>query len=408
MHSGVLTTAGSGCLLAACMPVVCLRRWNPAPLALAHVVSQRTAAPRAQELKLSELGCAALVPQALAQPSMPRLRVLDLYIDQGGGPSVEAFAPLWAAPWFSQLQELSLATDQGFGGPGLGPLRAAPLQRKLRIEMYHGAAAADGRALATAALPALRELRLHIVENGFMDSLAAAPWLGQIEWLVMGAGDEGPFGDLAAADGRALAAAPLTSIKRLGIGGVAPGFMVACAAAAWLRRLEHLDVRGEGGLLGDGGGIPGGPPAWAATPFTALVCLTLSHFDTAPPPPEASQFPALVAAPWFARLQQLHLEHCPLGSAGRGDGAGLRALAAAPLPNLTSLALSAACLSAADVSGVLSTAPWLASLTRLFLDANRLGVPGHCALALLHLPRLQSLSLDRTGLDCAGLAALAT
>jgi hypothetical protein len=61
---------------------------------------------------------------------------------------------------------------------------------------------------------------------------------------------------------------------------------------------------------------------------------------------------------------------------------------------------------ASDVSGVLSSAPWLASLTRLLLNSNSLGAPGHRALSLLHLPRLQALSLECNGFDGTGLAAL--
>jgi hypothetical protein len=55
---------------------------------------------------------------------------------------------------------------------------------------------------------------------------------------------------------------------------------------------------------------------------------------------------------------------------------------------------------------VLSSAPWLPRLTSLALAYNDLGAPGHRALSLLHLPRLQGLSLDCNGFDGAGLAAL--
>ena len=85
---------------------------------------------------------------------------------------------------------------------------------------------------------------------------------------------------------------------------------------------------------------------------------------------------------------------------------GLRALAAAPHPNLSSLALIGARLSAADVPGVLSGAPWLATLTSLELALNDLNAPGHRALSLLPQPRLRELSLENTGFDAAGLAAL--
>ena len=55
---------------------------------------------------------------------------------------------------------------------------------------------------------------------------------------------------------------------------------------------------------------------------------------------------------------------------------------------------------------MLSSAPWLTTLTRLTLSSNDLGAPGHHALSLLHLPRLRDLWLWGNGLDCVGLAAL--
>jgi hypothetical protein len=95
-----------------------------------------------------------------------------------------------------------------------------------------------------------------------------------------------------------------------------------------------------------------------------------------------------------------------VGTAQGSDGAALRALVAAPLPNLMAIRLTEASVSGADVSGVLSRAPWLATLTSLVLAQNQLDAPGHRALSLLHLPRLQHLYLDGNGLDRAGLAAL--
>jgi hypothetical protein len=341
-----------------------------------------------------------LIPQVLAQPSMPRLRSLELFGRAGGGPGAGAFAALWAAPWFSQLQELSLRT----GSPELATLRAAPLLQKLHIDKLHRTlTAADGRALAAAALPELRELRLHSVAPGLVAALAAAPWLCQLERLDLAGSCDGPVvAALAAADGRALAAAALPSLTRLLLAGMPRDFVAACAVAAWISGLERLDLRPMGGLLG---GLPEGSPAWPATPFTALVSLTLYYGSTAPRP-EASRFAALVAAPWFGRLHHLTLGAFPLGSHGRSDGAGLRALAAAPLPKLASLCLSSARLSAADVSGVLPSASWLAGLTRLALVVNHLGAPGHRALSRLRLPRLRVLSLSSNGFDCAGMAAL--
>jgi hypothetical protein len=382
------------------------------------LLSCGVAAPRAQELELDVSGSAVLIAQAIAQPSMPRLRLLDLYIGMAGGPGACSFTSLWAAPWLSQLQELSLSTAQGFGSPGLGPLRAAPLLQKLSILTFGNApalAADDGRALAAAALLELRELHLYNVGPGFVAALAAAPWLGRLEWLMLQAGRDGPAHGLAAANGRALAAAPLPSLKRLTLHDVESGFMAACATAAWLRCLERLVIFSDRGLLsggggggggGDGDGIPEGASAWTATPFTALVSLALYHGGTAPPS-EASQFAALIVAPWFGCLQTVTFRGYPLGSAGGSDGAGLRALAGAPLPSLTALTLIAACLSDADVRCVLSSAPWLAALTSLMLTSNNLlGAPGHRALSRLRLPRLRALSLCECGFDCAGMAAL--
>jgi hypothetical protein len=341
---------------------------------------------------------------------MPRLRLLSLLLEDHGGPGSEPFAPLWAAPWLSQLQELTLVTDQGFGSAGLAPLRAAPLLRKLVIEVCDGApvlTAVDGRALAAAPLPALRELRLHGVAGGLVAALAAAPWLGGLETLRVTAIDDWPPRRLTAVDGRALAAAPLMSLKWLLISNAEVGFMAACVAAPWLSRVvERLDLTRVPGLLAGGLG-PHGPPALAMVPFAALVHLSLDC-DSVPAPDQIHRLAALIAAPWFGRLHSLRLSKCLLGTAGGLDGAGLRALAAASLPSLSSLILANAHLSATDVSGVLSSAPWLATLTRLHLSSNPLGEPGHRALSQLHLPRLRDLFLVCNGLNAVSLAALAS
>jgi hypothetical protein len=369
--------------------------------------------PRAQELELSETGSAGVIAQALAQPSMPRLRLLKLYYRRSGArPVAELFTPLWEAPWFSQLQELSVSTDQGFGDAGLAPLRAAPLLQRLSLQTFGGArnfADVDGRVLAAASLPELRELRMHDVAPGLVAALAAAPWLCGITLLQLTGGRQGHVGGLAAADGRALAAAPLLSLNCLILTNVELAFMAACAAASWLRRLDRLSLNGTGDLIGGAasGGGGGGilEASWAATPFTTLGSVSLSYSGTAPPS-EASRFAALVAAPWFGRLHTLHLSGCPVGTAGGSNGAGLRALATATLPNLHTLHLTNACLSATDVSGVLSSAPWLTTLTKLTLFSNDLGADGHRALSLLHLPRLRDLFLWCNGIDGMGVAAL--
>jgi hypothetical protein len=350
---------------------------------------------------------------------MPRLRSLKLHVVRCGDSSPESLAPLWAAPWFPQLHELSVTIDRGFGSPGLAQLRAAPLLQKLYLRTFDSAAVltdADGRALAAAALPALRELRLRNAAPGLVAALAAAPWMLRLEFLLVTARGW-PSSGLAAADGRALAAVQLPSLKRLRALTLERGFMAACSAGAWLSCLERLDLSsdegdlldGGGGGGGGGGGTPEGSFAWAATPFTALVSLTLQYGGDDEPPFDTPCLAALVAAPWFGRLQHLELDGWPVGTDEGSDGVGLRALAAAPLPSLTSLNLHSACLSAADVSGVLSSAPWLAALKRLSLVYNHgLGASGHRALSLLRLPRLQELSLVRNDFDAMGLAALAT
>jgi hypothetical protein len=237
---------------------------SPAPITLAHLVNKilpSTAVSRAQELKLCEFSCLALIPQALAQPSMPRLRSLEMFTQMGDCRSSESLTSVWAAPWFSQLQELSLTTDQGFGGLGLAPLRAAPLLRKLNIQTANGAPALtadDGCTLAAAALPELRDLQLWNVGPGLVSALAAAPWMLRLEWLSLKASRKGPACGLAAADGRALAAAQLPALKRLVISDAERGFMAACAAAAWLGGLERLHLGCMGGLLGR--------PAYAKAP----------------------------------------------------------------------------------------------------------------------------------------------
>jgi hypothetical protein len=391
--------------LSACPPAggACRPGCLPAPLTLARLPSCGAAAPRAaQELELDEFGGPALIPQALRQPSMPRLRSLGLNFRSR---REELLAPLWAAPWLPQLRELSVTATQDLGSAELAPLRAAPLLRKLSICIYESGGAPltadDGRALAAAPLPELRELHARIAGPGFAAALAAAPWLVRLESLDI-CWREKPVGGQGAADGRALAAAPLHALKRLGLDMPEPGFVAACAAAAaWLSRLERLAIWGDGDLLGGGDG----PPALAAVPFTALVDLSLKYYEFEPEP-QGARLALLFAAPWFSRLQSLLVHGYDLGTACGSDGAALRALAAASLPKLTSLSLDRAGLSPADVSGVLSSAPWLATLTSLSLAQNYLHAPGHRALSLLHLPRLRTLSLGCNGLDGTGLAAL--
>ena len=94
-------------------------------------------------------------------------------------------------------------------------------------------------------LAELRELQLLGVAPGFVAALVAAPWLSSLESLEMTGWIAGTISGLAVADGRPLAAAALPSLKRLVLREVDPGFTAACAKAAWLSRLERLDLSGE-------------------------------------------------------------------------------------------------------------------------------------------------------------------
>jgi hypothetical protein len=126
-------------------------------------------------------------------------------------------------------------------------------------------------------------------------------------------------------------------------------------------------------------------------------------------------WPRLLAAPWATRLRRLSLREEALcadqeeeeeGQKEEENSAGLRALAAAPLPALVDLQTCEACLTPADLSGTLAAAPWLRQLTRLHLTSERLGAAGLAALASLRLERLRCLSLKYACTTEAGLAAL--
>jgi hypothetical protein len=140
----------------------------------------------------------------------------------------------------------------------------------------------------------------------------------------------------------------------------------------------------------------------ARAPLPALTALTLQGLHVIPD----SCWLRLLAAPWASRLCRLSLLHQPLGTFYGGSGAGLRALARAPLPALVDLYLHSLYLTPADLSGTLAAAPWLGQLTRLELDHESLGAAGLAALASLRLPRLECLSLVCVCTSEAGLVAL--
>jgi hypothetical protein len=117
-------------------------------------------------------------------------------------------------------------------------------------------------------------------------------------------------------------------------------------------------------------------------------------------------WPRLLAAPWASRLRRLALLHQPLGTRDGNSGAGLRALAGAPLPALADLETAEALLAPTDLSGTLAAAPWLCQLTRLQLTSEWLGAAGLAALASLRLPRLRCLCLVHVCTTEAGLVAL--
>jgi hypothetical protein len=139
----------------------------------------------------------------------------------------------------------------------------------------------------------------------------------------------------------------------------------------------------------------------ARVPLPGLTALALDD----PRIPD-NRWPRLLAAPWASRLRRLRLHDGTFGTRDGYDGAGMRALAGAPLPALVDLDLQCATLTPADLSGTMASAPWLGQLTRLKLAHEYLGAAGLAALASLRLPRLKCLSLDNVCTTEAGLVAL--
>lgn len=319
-------------------------------------------APLAQQLLAEQLPRAAALRLACAS----RLPLAPLLPAAGGGPGAGARAarPLLALPWAARLRRLDLGGVDWWSAPGLAPpaglslpllenLSAGPAAGAGRAARGPGAGGAPAAALAACGLPALRRLALGGLAPGAAGPLLAAAWAPQLEALRLSyACSRYSPDDLPDSEAAALAAADLPALTELGLGGASP------SARGW-------------------------------------------H--------------ALVAAPWAPRLRSLELWDVALGSAGRGGRRpplpGVRALAGAALPALASLSLSSVCLGARDLGGRaeggLARAAWFPNLVELKLAGDALGQAELKLLAKLPLRRIESLELRDAGVGGASLAALA-
>jgi hypothetical protein len=305
-----------------------------------------------QEVRLRRAAL-ALLPQ-LAAAQLPRLQLLaaedTLHADAAaGGAAVDS---LWGAAWFGHITHLVFKLPDGHPVrlSGFAPLpgpaaAAAPAVLALRelsispIVLSHD----EARALAAASLPALRKLALAGVEGAGLEALAVAPWLRSLEDF---AAEARPT--LSEAAAAVLAAAALTSLTRLAIGG--------------------------------------------------KLCLF-----------NATSAAALLANPGiFVSMHNLHLKNLQIGSAdGSSDGEPLRALARMRMEHLTRLELQGAQLAAHDFLSVLPRAPWIGQLVEVNIAENDLGgVQAFEALADLPMTSIQRVELSHCGLTPACIAAL--
>jgi hypothetical protein len=278
----------------------------------------------------------------------------------------------------------------------LPPLQAPPdpghCPDGMRVEdLWLGGFEADTAALAAWPMPRLRRLALSAVGSAALRVFQHAPWAAGLQelrltawclrtpgarggWGGVGWGTIGPFG------GRGRGS---THAK-----GASPAGSTPCLASNPAQR-PRLPL------------ATSGSDELALAPLPGLTALTLQG----PGIPDDC-WPRLLGAPWASRLRRLSILEQPLGTRDEGSGAGLLALAGAPLPSLVDFETAEANYAPADLSGTLAAAPWLGQLTRLKLAEEWLAGAGLAALASLPLGRLECLRLDGVCANEAGLAAL--
>lgn len=170
------------------------------------------------------------------------------------------------------------------------------------------------------------------------------------------------------------------------------GVTAALAAAGWVAGLECLE------LLGTDLGAPTASAALAAAPLSCLTRLELADTAILHAPSAAALVGTLASG---SSLRELSVEF--IASAGP---AALAALAAARLPALTQLRLTAMGVSRADAVRMLARARWPCWLEELSLTVAALGGPGFALLADADLPRLRRLQVWCQDVSAAGLRAL--
>ena len=221
----------------------------------------------------------------------PRL-ALCTHLDLAGhGAGDDGITQLAGAP-LDSLRALNLR-DNKLGPKGLTRL----LPRLTGVEQLELGGNKLGKkgaaALAVAPLESVAALTLssNNIGDAGLQALARAPWLGQLQSLVLRKNKLGPDAITA------LAQAPMPRLTELDLSKnpLGDAGCQALAHAPWLATLQTLRLNGAD--LG-----PGGIAALAQAPLEALRLLSLTGN-----PLQTAGAQALASAPWLARVRRLDL-----------------------------------------------------------------------------------------------------
>lgn len=294
---------------------------------------------------MQHAAAARLLPQLCQLAELPRLRSLAVLEYSAPLPD-GTLDSLWAAPWLHQLETIKLEL-RALGVLPAGP--ALPALRELELVTTDDALpAAAAAALVRWRLPALRVLSVRGLAAESVAPLGGS-WLGGLEsleilcpWLARSVPPPPP----------GWRPPPLPGLTRLSFNwsNAAAATLAALLAAA--PRLRALRLQG---VLAEPGAAAGGCAAVAAAASPGLRELVLTRCYATP-----ADLRALMAAPFFSRLEELQLVFEPR----LGDD-NLRALCALSMPQLRVFKFDASGSSLAAHAAALAGAPWMRQLARL-------------------------------------------